>query len=74
MRASRAPSGHGSALAGQCPSLVSGRLRNLLCRQICQRKSARPQPKLLGIVDRVQILGGDRIVESRQVGETYAAA
>src|SRR5260370_32493248 len=56
----RTPSGHGSTLAGESTSMVSSRLRNFLCRQICQRESARPEPELLGIVGRLQILGGGR--------------
>ena len=54
--------------------MVPSRLWNFLRRTISKADGARAQPELLGIVDRVQILGGDRIVESRQVGETYAAA
>ena len=32
--------------------------------QVCQRESARPQPQLLGIVDRLQILEGGRVGET----------
>src|SRR4029077_12225039 len=60
----RTPSGHGTALAGESPSVVSSRLRNFLCRQGRERKPARPQPELLGIVDRLQILEGDLVGEA----------
>src|SRR5271154_4976656 len=50
------PPGHGDSLAGESTSVVSSRLRDFLCRQICQRKSASPQPELLGTLGRLQIL------------------
>src|SRR5882672_5087261 len=53
----RAPSRHGSALAGESASVVSSRLRNFLCRQVRERKPARPQPELLGSMDGIQVLG-----------------
>src|SRR6266566_9943960 len=58
------PSGHGGSLAGEPTSMVSSRLRDFFCRQICQRKSAWPQPELLGTVGRLQILEGDRAGET----------
>src|ERR1700693_1446610 len=48
--------------------MVSSRLWNFLCRQICQRKSARPQPELLGPVGRLQIL--DHLRESTNSPDT----
>src|SRR5215469_15165599 len=56
----RTSSGHGGALASESSPLVSGRLWDFLCGQVCQGKSARPQPELLGIVGWLQVLGSDR--------------
>jgi uncharacterized membrane protein YoaK (UPF0700 family) len=41
-----------------------------LCRQICQRESARPQPELLGVMGGIQVLGANRI----DAGENLTAS
>jgi pimeloyl-ACP methyl ester carboxylesterase len=43
-------------MAGECASVASGRLRNLLCRALLKRNAAGPQLELLGIVGWLQIL------------------
>src|SRR5260370_35045010 len=53
----RAPSGHGTALAGESAPVVSSRLRNFLCGQVSEGKPARPQPELLGPIGGIQVLG-----------------
>src|SRR5262249_44881285 len=53
----RTPTRHGSALAGESASLVAGRLRNFLRWKVREGKPVRPQPELLGIVGRLQVLG-----------------
>ena len=42
------------ALAGESPSVVLSRLRNLVCGQVRERKPAGQQPQLLGIVGGIQ--------------------
>src|SRR5258708_2042414 len=59
-----APSGHGTALAGESSLLVSSRLRNFLRGEIREGEPARPQHQLLGIVGRLQVLEGDRVGET----------
>jgi hypothetical protein len=63
----RTPSGHGSALAGESTSMVSSRLRDFLCRQICQGESVRPQPQLLGPMGWLQILDELRDCDGRDL-------
>ncbi len=41
--------------------MVSSRLRNFLCRQVRERKPARPQPELLGAMDGIQVLGANNM-------------
>ena len=52
----RKSAGHGTALAGESTFVVSSRLRDFLCGQIRERKPARAQSELLGIVGRLQVL------------------
>ncbi len=55
----RESSRHGGALASESSPLVSSRLRNFLRGEIREGESASPQPQLLGIVGRLQVLGRD---------------
>jgi hypothetical protein len=55
------------ALAGESPSVVSGRLRNLLCGQARERKPAGQQPQLLGIVGGIQVLGATNMSRDHHV-------
>src|SRR5262245_17879677 len=55
----RAPSVQGRALASESPPVVSSRLRNFLCGQVCQGEPARPQSDLLGTLDWIQVLDSE---------------
>lgn len=44
-------------MAGESPSLVSGRLWNLLCRTLSKGNATWTKFELLGVVGRIQVLG-----------------
>lgn len=48
------------SVAGESPCVVPSRLRNFLCWPFSERDRAEPQPKLLGPLGWLQILGGGK--------------
>jgi hypothetical protein len=52
----RKQTGHADSLAEDSSSVVSGRLRNLLCGHLSEGDPTGAQSQLLGFVDRVQVL------------------